>query len=55
MSAAKHLANTASNHAGETLQRWRATGNTVSNLKSLGIKLQASHTEFDANTKKFEA
>ena len=52
MSATKSLANTAANHGGETLQRWRAENNTVSNLKSLGMKPQTCHTEVDANTKK---
>ena len=52
ISAAKHLVNTASNHEGETLQRWRAVGDTVSNLNSPGVKLLTSHTGRDANTRK---
>ena len=48
-SVAKHLANTVSNHEGETLQRWRAVGNTASNLNSLGIKPCTSHTKFNDN------
>ena len=46
------LANTASNHEEETLQRWRAVDNTMSDLNSPVIKPQTSHTEVDANRKK---
>ena len=50
---AKCQANTALNHGGETLQRWQAVGDTVSNLNSLErIKLQTSHTEGDASMEK---
>ena len=58
ITAAKRLANTASKHGGETLQRWRAVSDTVksvSNLNSSGNKPQTSHTEGDANTEKFKA
>ena len=49
---AKRLANTAANHGGETLLRWRAVDDIVSNLNSPGIKPQTSHTEVDANREK---
>ena len=52
ISATKRSTNTASNHGGETLQRWQGVDDTVSNLNSLGIKPQTSHTEVDANTEK---
>ena len=51
-SAAKRLAITASNHRGETLQRWQAVGDTVANFNSPVIKPQTTHTEDDANTEK---
>ena len=55
ISAVKRLANTVSNHGGETLQWWRAVDishDTLSNLNCLGIKPQTSHTEENANTEK---
>ena len=53
-STAKRQASTASNHGGETLQRWRAVSNTASNLNVPGIKPQTSHIESDANAKKMK-
>ena len=52
ISAAERLANTASNHGGEMLQRWQTVGDTAFNLNCPVILPQTFHTEGDANTEK---